>query len=178
MSHVSKRLASTATKFATIAPSQLKAFPPKEAVIPKPSSSKTAHTPNFFDTEAWAALQQPNPAALNAFAHRIGLGTVFSSPAKTIQQACTHPSFLSLHAKHRPKDPAPATNANLATLGNALLGLFATEHVHATYPHLPTRVLKAATSAYVGPTTCANIAQEMGASHLLRWNRMVSVNTP
>ena len=176
MSHVSKRLASTATKFATIAPSQLKAFPPKEAVAPKPSSSKTAHTPHFFDPESWAALQPPNPAALNAFAHRIGLGKVLPSPAEGIRQACTHPSFLSLHAKHRPKDPAPATNSNLATLGNSLLGLFATEHVNATYPHLPTRVLKAAVSAYVGSSTCTNVANEMGASQLLRWNRTVSLN--
>ena len=175
MSHATKRLALTAKRLPTIPASQLKAFPPKEAVAPKPSSSKTAHTPAFFDTEAWATLQPPNPAALTAFAHRIGLGKSFSSPAETVQQAVTHPSFLPLHAKHRPEDPVPATNANLATLGNSLLGLFATEHVNATFPHLPTRVLKAAVSAYVGPTTCASIAQEMGASPLLRWNRTVSV---
>ena len=174
MSHATKRLALTAKRLPTIPASQLKAFPPKEAVAPKPSSSKTAHTPAFFDTEAWATLQPPNPAALTAFAHRIGLGKSFSSPAETVQQAVTHPSFLPLHAKHRPEDPVPATNANLATLGNSLLGLFATEHVNATFPHLPTRVLKAAVSAYVGPTTCASIAQEMGASPLLRWNRTVS----
>lgn len=35
--------------------------------------------------------------------------------------------------------------------------------------------MKAAVSAYVGPTTCANIAKEMGAGHILRWNRTVSV---
>ncbi|KAI0091705.1 60S ribosomal protein L3 [Irpex rosettiformis] len=176
MSHATKRLALTAKRLPTIPVSQLKAFPPKEAVAPKPSSSKTAPTPTFFDTEAWAALQSPNPAALNAFAHRIGLGKAFSSPVESVQQAVTHPSFLPLHAKHRPEEPVPATNGNLAALGNSLLGLFATEHVNATFPHLPTRVLKAAVSAYVGPTTCASIAQEMGVSPLLRWNR--TPNTP
>jgi len=36
--------------------------------------------------------------------------------------------------------------------------------------------MKAAVSAYVGPTTCAHIATEMGAQSLLRWNR--TSNTP
>lgn len=181
MSHATKRLARTATRLPTIPLSHLKAFPPKEAAAPTPSppsSSKTAASanphPHFFDTEAWAALQPPNPSALSAFAHRVGLAKSLPDPLPTVQQACTHPSFLLLHAKHHPKEPAPATNANLAALGNSLLGLFATEWVNATFPHLPTRVLKAAVSAYVGPTTCANIAQEIGATPLLRWNRTVS----
>jgi large subunit ribosomal protein L44 len=63
------------------------------------------------------------------------------------------------------------TNAHLGTLGNALMGLFATEYVHASYPYLPTRVLKAAVTAHVGPLTCSNVAQEMGAVPLLRWHR-------
>ncbi|KAI0343233.1 ribonuclease III [Trametopsis cervina] len=176
MSHATKRLALTASRLPTITPSQLKAFPPKEAVIPKPSSSQTAHTPHFFDTDGWAASQPPSVSALSAFAHRIGLGKSLPSPADAVQQACTHPSFLPLHAKHRPKEPAPATNGNLAALGNSLLGLFTTEYINSTYPHLPTRVLKAAVSAYVGTTSCASIAQEMGASPLLRWNRIP--NTP
>lgn len=178
MSHVPKRLASTATKLATVSASHLKAFPPPEAVVsraPSSSKSKTEHTPNFFDAETWAALQPPNPATLTAFAHRIGLGKTFPNPAEAIQQACTHPSFIPFHAKHNPNQPAPAANGNLATLGNSLLGLFATEHVNSTFPHLPTRVMKAAVSAYVGPTTCVNIAKEMGASQVVRWNRTVSV---
>lgn len=176
MSHVPKRLASTATKFATISTAHLKAFPPREAIVSRtPSSSKTQEKPNFFDAETWAVLQPPNPATLSAFAHRIGLGKTLPDPADAIQQACTHPSFLPLFAKHQSGKPAPATNGNLAALGNSLLGLFAAEHVNATYPHLPTRVMKAAVSAYVGPTTCTNIAKEMGANHILRWNRTVSV---
>jgi len=59
----------------------------------------------------------------------------------------------------------------MAELGNSLLGLFATEWVNASYPHLPTRVLKAAVSAYVGPKTCGDVAKEWGAAPLLRWFR-------
>lgn len=177
MSHVQKRLASTATKLVTVSTSHLKTFPPKEAVVLKPSSSKakTEHTPNFFDAETWATLQPPNPATLSAFAHRIGLGNVLANPVEAVQQACTHPSYLPLYAKHRPTEPVPTSNSNLASLGNSLLGLFATEHVNSTFPHLPTRVMKATISAYVGPTTCANIAKEMGAGQILRWKRTVSV---
>ncbi|OSX64293.1 hypothetical protein POSPLADRAFT_1136809 [Postia placenta MAD-698-R-SB12] len=169
MGYAQKRLASTAAKLASVAPSTLRAFPPKEAVAS--SSSKTS----FFDAQTWAAVQPPPPTALTAFAHRIGLGKVLPS-TEIIQQACTHPSFLALYSRHHPNEPLPATNANLATLGNSLLGLFATEYVNASYPHLPTRVLKAAVSAYVGPTTCTGVAKEMGATPLLRWHR--TPNTP
>ena len=105
---------------------------------------------------------------------RSGLASTVTS-TDIIQQACTHPSFIPLFEHHNPNKQAPASNANLAALGNSLLGLFASEFVNATYPHLPTRVLKAAVSAYVGPTTCAHIATEMGAQSLLRWNRTVSI---
>ncbi|GBE86581.1 60S ribosomal protein L3 [Sparassis latifolia] len=169
MGYAQKRLASTAAKLASVSTAHLKAFPPSEAVV---SGSSKLH---FFDTQAWATLQPAPPTALTAFAHRIGLGKVLTS-TDTIQQACTHSSFVPLFKRHHPKDPLPATNANLETLGNSLLGLFATEYVNASYPHLPTRVLKAAVSAYVGPTTCAGIAKEMGATPLLRWHR--TSNTP
>ena len=179
MSHVSKRFASTATKLATLSTSHLKQFPPKEAIArPGPSSSssgaKTVLQPSFFDAETWASLQPPNPAAVAAFTHRIGLGKVIPEPFAGIEQACTHPSFIPFFAKHNPDQPVPVSNKNLETIGNALLGLFATEHVNATFPHLPTRVMKAAVSAYVGPMTCQNIAKEMGAGQILRWNRTVS----
>jgi large subunit ribosomal protein L44 len=166
MGHVSKRLYSSASKLA-VSTSQLKQFPPKEAIL-RPDSGK----PNFFDPESWATLQPPPTSALTAFAHRIGLANVLSS-ADVVRRACTHKSFVNLHAKYYPSSPTPPTNANLATLGNALMGLFASEHLHAAYPHLPTRVLKAAVSAHVGPLTCASVAQEMGAVPLLRWHRQV-----
>ncbi|KAH7929101.1 ribonuclease III [Leucogyrophana mollusca] len=171
MGHASKRLYSTASKLA-VSTSHLKQFPPKEAVFKAADSTK----PHLFDPESWAALQPPPPTALAAFAHRVGLGTVLASP-DVVRRACTHKSFLTLHSKYYPSSPAPPTNANLATLGNALMGLFASEHIHAAYPHLPTRVLKAAVSAHVGPLTCASVAQEMGAVPLLRWHRQPTTPT-
>ncbi|EGN96600.1 hypothetical protein SERLA73DRAFT_93122 [Serpula lacrymans var. lacrymans S7.3] len=170
MGHASKRLYSTASKLA-VSTSQLKQFPPKEAIF-RGDSRK----PHFFDAESWAALQPPPTSSLTAFAHRIGLGTVLTS-ADEVRRACTHQSFLNLHAKFYPTSPAPLTNANLATIGNSLLGLFASEYIHASYPHLPTRVLKAAVSAHVGPLTCAGVAHEMGAASLLRWHRQPTTPT-
>src|SRR5882762_4028121 len=164
MGHAHKRLYSTASKLA-ISPSALKQFPPKESL------KRVAHTTDF-DANLWTSLQPPPKSALSAFGHRIGLGTLLTSE-NTIQQACIHPSFLLLHKQHHPKEPLPAHNGQLAIMGNSLMGLFASEYLHASYPHLPLRVLKAAVSAHVGPLSCASVAQEMGATPLLRWQRQV-----
>ncbi|THH12984.1 hypothetical protein EW146_g7189 [Bondarzewia mesenterica] len=162
MGHVQKRFVSSAAKLASVTLSSLKSFPPKEAVAAGSSKS--------FSPEVWTALQPPPPSAFTALAHRIGLGNILE--VKDLQQACTHPSILALHAKHTPSTPLPAVNGNLAVLGNSLLGLFASEFLNASYPHLPTRVLKAAVSGYVGQMTCASVARDIGAASLLRWNRM------
>ena len=156
-----RRLLSTISK-TTVA--KTRPFPPPEA----------KRGPARFDPEDWALNQPPPPTALQAFAYRIGLSESLADP-DVIQQTCIHPSFVPVHQARYPHEPTPPSNSALASLGNALLGLFATEHIHATFPHLPTRVLKAVVSAYVGPLTCASVAQEIGASHLLRWNRGVSL---
>jgi len=171
--NVQRRLASTASASAqklkpTIPLSSIRTFPPPQAVTPKDSKS-----PVLFDSDAWATSQSPPPATLTAFAHRVGLGK-FSTNPKLIQQACTHESITLPHSKLHPNKPPPLTNTNLAVFGNSLLGLFATEFVHTSYPHLLVRVVKAAISAYVGPTTCADVAREMGAAPLLQWYRAVS----
>ncbi|EPQ56472.1 ribonuclease III [Gloeophyllum trabeum ATCC 11539] len=158
MGYVHKRLASTAAKLA-VSPSSARAFPPPDAIS----------NPRAFDPETYAALQPPPASSLTALAHRLGLGRVLS-PTE-VQQACTHPSFVTLYQKHYPNEAKPATNGNLSTVGNSLLGLFASEYLNASYPHLPLRVLKAAVSAYVGAKTCASIATEIGATPLLRWHR-------
>jgi len=175
MQNAQRRLASTAAATAqklkpTIPLSSVRTFPPPQALTPKDSKS-----PVFFDSDTWAASQPPPPAALTAFAHRAGLGKLGTNP-KLIQQACTHESISLPYSQLHPNKPLPLTNTNLAVLGNSLLGLFASEFVHASYPHLPRRVLKAAVSAYVGPTTCADVAREMGAAPLLRWYRAVGSN--
>ena len=175
MQNAQRRLVSTATAQKlkrTIPLSSVRAFPPPQALTPKDSKS-----PVLFDSDVWAVSQAPPPAALTAFAHRVGLGKLVTD-TRLIQQACTHESITLPYSKLHPNKPLPLTNTNLATLGNSLLGLFATEFVHASYPHLPTRVARAAVSAYVGPTTCADLAKEMGATPLLRWYRMVSWSNP
>lgn len=163
MKYGHRRLLSNVAK--TVALPKTQHFPPRE--------SRARDTRKSFDPEIWATRQPPPPAALRAFAHRIGLADVLTDSA-IIQQVCIHPSFIPFHQKHYPNEPIPPSNEVLASLGNSLLGLFASEFIHAAYPHLPTRVLKAVVSAYVGPMTCASVAQEMGASHLLRWDRTVS----
>ena len=171
MNHVPKRLVSSAARLPSVAPSVLPSFPPKESFkLPKDAFVKDEP----FNPENWASLQPAPSTALVAFANRIGLSSLFSSP-DLIRQVCTHPSFLTLFRQHYPSKPEPATNAQLATLGNSLMGLFATEYVQAKYPYLPSRVQKAAVTAHVGPLTCDSVAREMGAIPLLRWHRTVSL---
>jgi large subunit ribosomal protein L44 len=124
----------------------------------------------LFSAEQWAASQPASTATLDAFSHRVGLASILPS-RDFVAQACTHPSFTSVQLVDQPLEPPPPNNGQLAELGNSLLGMFATEHIHASFPHLPTRVVKAAVSAYVGTQTCAAVAKEMGATPLLRWNR-------
>ncbi|EJD48304.1 ribonuclease III [Auricularia subglabra TFB-10046 SS5] len=126
--------------------------------------------------EIWAQLTPPPPEALSALVARIGLRNVLPDLA-AVQQACTHESLLQLHARHAADSPIPATNAVAASVGNALMGLFVTEYLNAAYPHLPTRVMKAALTAYAGRATCAAVAREMGAAPLLRWHRAPSTPT-
>ena len=169
MHHVQKRLVSTAVaRLTSVAPSSVPSFPPPEALAVK----HDVVNKKDFDPESWAALQPPPKSALHAFSHRVGLGSVLESP-ELVQQACTHSSFLQLWRTHYPGKPEPRTNAQSAELGNALMGLFATEYLHTKYPHLPSRVLQTAVTAYVGPATCASVAQEMGALQLVRWHRKV-----
>jgi hypothetical protein len=141
---------------------------------PLPLSVPSSAYPDTVDAKIkphhLASYTRPPPAAFAAFAHRLNLAQKI--PLDKIEQACTHPSVRALVYRF-PDLRDVAVNANLATLGNALLGMFATEFVHASYPHLPLRALKAAVSAYVGTPTCANVAKEIGATHLARWHRSV-----
>jgi large subunit ribosomal protein L44 len=167
-----RRLLSTPTTTSklSIAPSTIPRFPPRESHPPPKDSF--AFERDSFDATSWASLQPPPATALSAFAHRIGLGSIFSSP-DVIRQACTHHSYLHLFRKHHPNKTDPLTNRQLAVLGNALMGMVAVEWVHARWPYLPTRVMKSVVTAHVGPATCESVAREMGAASLLRWHRTV-----
>ncbi|KIY65072.1 ribonuclease III [Cylindrobasidium torrendii FP15055 ss-10] len=161
-----------ATRLPPVTTAHLPKFPPPESIETR--RAPAVPRPPFVAAE-WAEAQLPPPSSLSAFAHRIGLASVLDKP-ELIQQACTHPSFATLYAHHHPNSSPLPTNSQLETIGNSLLGLFATEHISASFPYLPTRVLKAAVTAHVGPMTCASVAQEMGATPLLRWRR--TPNTP
>jgi large subunit ribosomal protein L44 len=161
----------TFKSFSTSAPIRLPQtprFPPPQIARPPAEPSSSPLSP-----EIWGALQLPSDAGLHAFAHRVGLGSSKTSAAR-IQQICTHPSFVPFYSQYNSQRPTLASNSNLAALGNSLLGLFAAEHLHIAYPHLPGKVLKAAVTAYVGPTTCAAIAREFGGNQLIRWRRSPS----
>ncbi|KAG5634511.1 hypothetical protein H0H81_001704 [Sphagnurus paluster] len=164
-----KRLLTTAARTASVSTSHLPKFPPKDALFKQRDIPKLPFSP-----ETWASTQPAPPSALSAFAHRIGLASVLPTP-EVVLQACTHSSFPTLLHQFAPHEPVPKTNAHLAPLGNSLMGLFATEFVQAAYPYLPTRVFKAAVTAHVGTQTCASVAQEMGATPLLRWHRSAEV---
>ncbi|KAN0062836.1 54S ribosomal protein L3 mitochondrial [Thecaphora frezii] len=77
------------------------------------------------------------------------------------------------------REATGTTHTALATLGNSLLGMMASEFLHLRYPNLPTRVLKAAVAAYVGPGSLADVAAEIGlaANGILRWNREARIAT-
>ena len=55
-----------------------------------------------------------------------------------------------------------AHNGPLATLGNALLGALTSELLLASFPHLPSRVTKAALTMYAGPKSLAAVATSWG----------------
>ncbi|KAG9127537.1 hypothetical protein FRC07_012553 [Ceratobasidium sp. 392] len=168
-----RRCASTSSKSTkpTKSPSivSTRPFPPPEGISSNPASTK-------FDAKVWASLQPPPLSALSALAARLRI-PVSDSNAKSaitlplLAQAVTHPSFIPLHQHYYPHELPPAHNGMLAALGNSLMGLFATEWLAATYPHLPTLVLKAAVSACVGPASACAVAREWGAVPLVRWQR-------
>ncbi|PKI84867.1 54S ribosomal protein L3 mitochondrial [Malassezia vespertilionis] len=140
----------------------------------------------------WASLRDQAPSAIAALGARFHLFPNSlsmeerASREALVRIACTHPSVvsvqrqvadLSLSVDERSEVPqlseVIAHNAALATMGNALLGLVAAEYFHLKYPHLPTRLLKAFVSAYVGPSTLADVGADLGilAQGVQRWDR-------
>jgi large subunit ribosomal protein L44 len=88
----------------------------------------------------------------------------------------THPSFTTAPTDtetstgletedadlQRLSEETTETNEILSSLGNSLLGLFASEHLSSQYPYLPSQALKQAVTAYVGPKACMSVARELG----------------
>ncbi|KAL7423802.1 54S ribosomal protein L3 mitochondrial [Cryptotrichosporon argae] len=121
----------------------------------------------------------PAPSALAALLARLSLPATPANQRAALM-CLTHPSYASPLAvrpvfptkpgalSSPPSPAAPpaetdtASNALLAVLGNSLLGLFAAEHLAATFPHMPTTALKAAVTSLVGPAACVSVARELG----------------
>ncbi|KIR74682.1 hypothetical protein I310_00956 [Cryptococcus deuterogattii CA1014] len=104
----------------------------------------------------------PPPTALSALASRLSLPP--SPPLHAALLAClTHPSYRSPQPDSA-DNAATQTNELLATLGNSLLGLFASEHLSTIYPYLPTKPLQHAVTAYVGPASCLSVARSLGVA--------------
>lgn len=87
----------------------------------------------------------------------------------TLLACLTHPSYARKNAAERDTSAEVTefsediqTNELLASLGNSLLGLFASEEVAARFPHLPSSALKAAVTAHVGPVACVSVGRELG----------------
>lgn len=110
---------------------------------------------------ASAHLQLEPSAAVSGLAKKKGVNALDAA------------QFISL------SNEAVEHHAALATVGNSLLGMLATEYLHLRYPNLPTRVLKAAVSAFVGPSTLADVGAELGlaAQGILRWNKEARIPT-
>ena len=121
----------------------------------------------------------PTPTALSALLSRLSLPP--NTTLHPVLVAClTHPSFTSASASvngtaatsqegisedadlNRLAEETTETNEVLSSLGNSLLGLFASEHLSAQYPYLPTAALKQAVTAFVGPKACMSVARELG----------------
>ncbi|WFD44525.1 54S ribosomal protein L3 mitochondrial [Malassezia psittaci] len=142
--------------------------------------------------QIWASLRAQVPSAIASIAGRFHLNSSTLDESERarrfelVKVACTHPSVvqaqaaltnlpLSTEARQQVQDLHEqfAHNAQLSTLGNALLGMIAAEYFHLKYPHLPTRVLKAFVSAFVGPSTLADVGADFGllSQGVQRWDR-------
>ncbi|KAI9696798.1 MAG: hypothetical protein M1836_005160 [Candelina mexicana] len=103
------------------------------------------------------SLPSPPPAAalksakLSALHARLALPPRL--PLQTLARTLVDPSA----------DPSDDfNNASLASLGNDLLGYYASEAIICRYPRLPLTVIFAAMFAYTGPKTLASITREWG----------------
>ena len=120
-----------------------------------------------------ATIPTSTPSALSALLSRLSLPS--STALHPALLAClTHPSFAQASSSADPSSSTSSssssepptsdteTNELLASLGNSLLGLFASEHLAQQYPLLPTEALKLAVTSFVGPKACFSVARELG----------------
>ena len=111
---------------------------------------------------------QPPDSALAVLLSRLTLSPDPSLYPSAL--AClTHPSYTDSPYKPSASGSTSTSSSNteynnevLASTGNSLLGLFASEFLANRFPFLPTEPLKSAVTAYVGPSACVAVARELG----------------
>lgn len=127
-----------------------------------PSRQLSSSAPLFRRQEL--ATDPYSSTAMAALLARLSLP---STPElqKQLLTCLTHTSFSEAEAAD-PEGGASAQENNelLATLGNSLLGLFATEEVASRYPNLPTVAISNAVTSYVGPSALQSVGRELGIS--------------
>lgn len=130
---------------------------------------------------AFNLAAHPSLSAYAALVSRIAGAEHLKSKPELIEQCCICPSFwsdldafhkqLPLHHQQQQQSSDQHTlfhdqlrhdNRQLSALGNALLGVFATEWLERKMPNLPTQVLKSALTMFVGPHTSADVARTWG----------------
>lgn len=138
----------------------------------------------------YAFTTPPPLSALSALANRLasvtastGVSCSLAQDLPLLEQCLIHESFWTgvselaappmgttrLYTHHHDTPLASGTTTNLhahngplATLGNALLGALTSELLLSSFPHLPTRVTKAALTMYAGPKSLAAVASSWG----------------
>ena len=144
-------------------------------VLPQPQPKPLIR----FQSAAALALEPPPPESNNnlpQWSH----ADLLSLPSPPPQLATTSAKLSALHARlslspriplqilsrcliDPSADSTPSfNNASLSLLGSDLLGLCTSESILCRFPRLPTEVVFAAMSAYVGPKTLSAISREWG----------------
>ena len=128
--------------------------------VPLAASPKSLHA-KFLQA---GGLDSPPAAALSALLSRLSLPPDHKLHGDLL--AClTHPSYVPsrpVDTGSSPQYDTASSNEVFNSLGNSLLGMFASEHLATKFPLMPTETLKMALTAYVGPTACVSVARELG----------------
>jgi len=106
-------------------------------------------------------MDEGTTRALEALAAR--LGHRFDDPSLLVQ-AVTHRSWCAEH-------PGTPSNERLEFLGDAVLGVFVTDHLYRTYPTLPEGQLAKARAGVVSTVALAGVAGELGLGDVVLLGR-------
>ncbi|KAJ6256909.1 54S ribosomal protein L3 [Drechslerella dactyloides] len=119
-----------------------------------PPSQKSKNTRLFHTSTPLSVIPKAQPtqsAKLAALHGRLELPNKY--PLTTLGRALIDPTAEPQHHLN---------NDSLSTVGNVLLGYYASEYLMVTYPRLPYAILKSAMEGYVGDKALAAVGTEWG----------------